>query len=154
MMDVFGLRLGKRRWWLGSGPSKGGSEGEKWSDSRYISKLEQTGFTDGLDERWPLQHAQPLATKGMLFPAWIVSEKLLNFFIWQGNGEGRPETRLCILEPGDLSVGMFAESHHGCSPWMEMDVSRRTGDSPSAGVSTNSIAFYHTWLSVTSLSFS
>lgn len=50
-MDVFGLRLGKRRWWLGSGPSKGGSEGEKWSDSRYISKLEQTGFTDGLDER-------------------------------------------------------------------------------------------------------
>lgn len=38
-------------WWLSPGPSRGGGEGEKYSDTRCISKLELTAFTDGLDGR-------------------------------------------------------------------------------------------------------
>lgn len=48
---------------------------------------------------------------------------LLNIFIWQENGEGRPEKRFGILQPGGPSLGMFAESS-----WMFLLI-QRTGSS-------------------------
>lgn len=57
----------------------------------------------------------------LCFPYWT-SWKLLNNFIWPGNGERRPKEVL-ILQPRDPSLGTFAESS-----WIFLLIQRTGGN--------------------------
>lgn len=140
---------GKKWWRLGLGPSRGGADGEKLSDFRYVSKLELTAFTGGFVGRWPLPACIASSYKeknsshsrlhdGRFYIFYLAREW------WREAGK-----RLCILEPGNLSLGMFAMSYQGCSPLPQ----RWKSSCLQEEAQTNTI-FFPIWLSVTSLSFS